>query len=862
MTIENTNSVDTGTTAVPTRSTAVAKKDAEVTCWNCLSSESYDRDVEPITLSKVRKQHREKLRLYSFVASQLSKPKAVPLKQRVSENYSVAKKLDERISQEQLSKNLTEDLNQELDSLEFNDYINPKLEGNQGQKNIDSINENIFNDNINQRFQKLTAEVKKFPDLNASVEKLKIVVDGSTPIDATRQSFLNISAEFKDLSDFNRSHENHIVNAIHDGTFKTDAAQRDLTFSSDYKNLSELDTKSASEFKNDNKTSTNDFHHKDHTSTQKKLTKLDDTPEIFSRKPYYNTSYSDIDQNIDKSKEEQDLPKFYSLRKWDGTPEKLLEKMEHSKSDIDENINPSRDDKVLPKFSNLQKWDGTTDKVLQNTEVINLKNDIDEKTYIARDDKDLREFGSLPKSQSTNEKIMQKTEYNTTNVNEKMYTSRHEKDLAKLDGLPKLHDSPEKILQKTKYITSNSDIDEKVRTSKDYEDIPKFDSTSEKAFIKTNDNNFGRETDQKSILLVKRALSYLDSNPENILRKEENITGDNNQRLQTISAEKMLPKFDNTYGKVLKNVDDTFSGNMNENSQKPGVEHEKEPPELKVYPAKVTKNNDSNDSSNDGNNQRLQTSSHENKNSVKIDSAPEKTLKKIDNNDIKEHQAVLSNPQYEGINVPEVKVLNKVLVETITPKKKRGLAEFNTHKYSTLIEFKKKDDIIEELSDETDGAVTNSGRLSSTSDKIDNFSCSGSDSGYAESSIAATESKDSVRDLSSPEPTSLTSDKTDNASYSGSDCGYPESALNVAGSKDYVRNLSTPDSQKSESLNKSCLRQNFKSSLPSLATPQNISAKSTTSLYSPMSPMKKTSEKYIRWSTLSIHQKPITFCGT
>lgn len=128
-----------------------------------------------------------------------------------------------------------------------------------------------------------------------------------------------------------------------------------------------------------------------------------------------------------------------------------------------------------------------------------------------------------------------------------------------------------------------------MRTSKDDEDFPKFDSTSEKAFIMTNDNNFGRETDQKSILLVKRALSYLDSNPENILRKEENITGDNNQRLQTISAEKMLPKFDNTYGKVLKNVDDTFSRNINENSQNPGVEHEKEPPELIVYPAKVTK---------------------------------------------------------------------------------------------------------------------------------------------------------------------------------------------------------------------------------------------------------------------------------
>ncbi|KAI8424219.1 hypothetical protein MSG28_002792 [Choristoneura fumiferana] len=825
MTIDNTNNVATGTSAVPTRNTAVAKKDAEVTCWNCLSSESFDRDVEPIPLSKVRKQHREKLRLYSFVASQVSKPRAVPLKQRVSENYSVVKKLDERISQEQLSKNLTENLNQELTSIE----LDSKLEGNYEQKKTDLINENIFTDNISQRFQNLTADVKKLPDINASFEKLKLKVDDCTSIDESSQSFLNVSAEFKDLSDFNKSQENDTTKAIQDSTFKTYINQSDLALSPEYNNSPEYDTKSANVLiANYDNALTGDIEHNVYTFTnQKKLPKSDGTPEKILRKTNYNTLNSGIDEKIHISKHEKDLPKFDSLPKLHGTPEKILRKTENDTS-----------------ISN-----------------------IDKKIHTLGREKDLPEFDSLPKLHDTPEKILRKTEYDTSisNIDKKIHTTRHEKDLPKFDSFSKLHGNPEKVLRKTEYDTSNSNINEIVYTSRDEKGLPKFDRTPEKLFKTINDNTFRSEIDQRSIVSAQNELSNLERSPGNVLKKEDDktLTGDHIQKVQTISAEKMLPKFDNTYGKVLRNGDDTFSGNINESSQTLAVELEEELPESKGLTEKLFKKIDGNYSSNDGNNQRFQTSTHENKKSPKLDNTPEKAWKKIDNNDIKqEHQASLTDTQdsYNINKIPEVKVLNKVLVKTSTPRR-RALVEVNSHKYSTLIEFKKKDDIIEELSDETDGAVTNSGRISSTSDKIDNVSCSGSDSGYAESSIAATESKDSVRDLSSPEPTSLTSDKTDNASCSGSECGYPESSSNVAGSKDYVRNLSSPDSLKSESLNKSCLRQNFKSSLPHLATTHNISAKSTTSLYSPMSTTKKTSEKYIRWSTLSIHQKPIAFGG-
>lgn len=74
------------------------KNDVDVSCWNCFTVEDGIRDVEPLPLSKIRKEHRQKLKLYSFLASELSKPKAVSLKQKVSENYTVGKRLEEIIS--------------------------------------------------------------------------------------------------------------------------------------------------------------------------------------------------------------------------------------------------------------------------------------------------------------------------------------------------------------------------------------------------------------------------------------------------------------------------------------------------------------------------------------------------------------------------------------------------------------------------------------------------------------------------------------------------------------------------------------------------------------------------------------------
>ncbi|CAG4915715.1 unnamed protein product [Colias eurytheme] len=64
------------------------KNDADVSCWNCFSSEDSDRDIpEPVPLPKIREEQREKLKLYSFLAAEISKPKAVSLKQKISETY-------------------------------------------------------------------------------------------------------------------------------------------------------------------------------------------------------------------------------------------------------------------------------------------------------------------------------------------------------------------------------------------------------------------------------------------------------------------------------------------------------------------------------------------------------------------------------------------------------------------------------------------------------------------------------------------------------------------------------------------------------------------------------------------------------
>lgn len=75
----------------------VVKTDSEVSCWNCFNGVTAEKDLEPATLPKIRQETRTKYRLYSFLVSQISKPKAMPLAQKVSENYAIGKKVEKKI---------------------------------------------------------------------------------------------------------------------------------------------------------------------------------------------------------------------------------------------------------------------------------------------------------------------------------------------------------------------------------------------------------------------------------------------------------------------------------------------------------------------------------------------------------------------------------------------------------------------------------------------------------------------------------------------------------------------------------------------------------------------------------------------
>ncbi|CAF4811150.1 unnamed protein product [Pieris macdunnoughi] len=75
------------------------RSEPDVSCWNCFSSEDGDKEVsvQPIPLPKIREEQREKLKLYSFLAAEISRPKVVSLKQKVGDHYGVTKKIDEKI---------------------------------------------------------------------------------------------------------------------------------------------------------------------------------------------------------------------------------------------------------------------------------------------------------------------------------------------------------------------------------------------------------------------------------------------------------------------------------------------------------------------------------------------------------------------------------------------------------------------------------------------------------------------------------------------------------------------------------------------------------------------------------------------
>lgn len=74
--------------------------DDDVSCWNCAIPTNSEKNLEPVTLAKVRQEHREKFKLYSFLASELSKPKVVPLKQKISEPLTITKIVGEKLAED------------------------------------------------------------------------------------------------------------------------------------------------------------------------------------------------------------------------------------------------------------------------------------------------------------------------------------------------------------------------------------------------------------------------------------------------------------------------------------------------------------------------------------------------------------------------------------------------------------------------------------------------------------------------------------------------------------------------------------------------------------------------------------------
>nr|XP_037868887.1 uncharacterized protein LOC101746698 isoform X2 [Bombyx mori] len=98
------------------------KTHSEVSCWNCLKIDDPDWDPEPLTLRGIRKHNRHKFRLYPFFASEISKPKALPLSQKVSEHYSIGKKVEEKIvkyaekKEKNIAKEVTPQVTEKTDS--------------------------------------------------------------------------------------------------------------------------------------------------------------------------------------------------------------------------------------------------------------------------------------------------------------------------------------------------------------------------------------------------------------------------------------------------------------------------------------------------------------------------------------------------------------------------------------------------------------------------------------------------------------------------------------------------------------------------------------------------------------------------
>lgn len=94
--------------------------DDDVSCWNCAKRTNSEKCLEPVTLAKVRQQHREKFKLYSFLVSEVSKPKAVPLKQKISEPLTITRIIDEKLAEDARVCNAKESYESNLKTLPLN----------------------------------------------------------------------------------------------------------------------------------------------------------------------------------------------------------------------------------------------------------------------------------------------------------------------------------------------------------------------------------------------------------------------------------------------------------------------------------------------------------------------------------------------------------------------------------------------------------------------------------------------------------------------------------------------------------------------------------------------------------------------
>lgn len=184
--------------------TNVVSEKSEVSCWNCFTTE-LQPDPEPATLPKIRQETRQKYKLYSFFASQLSKPKTIPLTQKVSENYAIGKKVEKRITEKAVQTNITQ-IEKIKNKSVISDTLDSSVESEGDITKLDiSVSDKTPEDDKEKRIQDYIKEYnlfeayksirRKTPTPNSSLQRTKdnINLDSSdVSYNATNSSIENV----------------------------------------------------------------------------------------------------------------------------------------------------------------------------------------------------------------------------------------------------------------------------------------------------------------------------------------------------------------------------------------------------------------------------------------------------------------------------------------------------------------------------------------------------------------------------------------------------------------------------------------------------------------------------------------------